>query len=88
MSSVFASILRKSTKQINTTTYTQIRRGISSSLIIHKKDMAKNVGESYNFPKEEEKILDLWKNIDAFKTSLKLSEGKPRYKLATINQGP
>lgn len=40
--------------------------------------MAKNVGESYNFPKEEEKILALWKDIDAFKTSLKLSEGKPR----------
>jgi len=42
-------------------------------------NMAKAVGESYNFPKEEEKILELWKRIDAFKTSLKLSEGKPRY---------
>jgi len=41
--------------------------------------MAKTVGENYNFPKEEEKILELWKKIDAFKTSLKLSEGKPRY---------
>lgn len=74
MSSVFGCILRKSTKQINT----HIKRGISSSLILHKKNMAKNVGESYNFPKEEEKILDFWKDIDAFKTSLKLSEGKPR----------
>jgi len=41
--------------------------------------MAKSVGESYNFPKEEEKILELWKRIDAFKTSLRLSEGKPSY---------
>ena len=78
MSSVFGSILRKSTKQINITSYTHFKRGISSSLILHQKDMAKNVGESYNFPKEEEKILALWKDIDAFKTSLKLSEGKPR----------
>merc|ERR1711962_1829041 len=41
--------------------------------------MAKTVGESHNFPKEEEEILELWKKIDAFKTSLKLSEGKTRY---------
>ena len=40
--------------------------------------MAKSVGENYNFPKEEEEILELWKKIDAFKTSLKQSEGKPR----------
>ena len=41
--------------------------------------MAKSVAESYNFPKEEENILELWKKLDAFKTSLKQSEGKPRY---------
>lgn len=41
--------------------------------------MAKSVGENYNFPKEEEEILKLWNKIDAFKTSLKQSEGKPRY---------
>ena len=40
--------------------------------------MAKTVGESHNFPKEEESIIELWKKLDAFKTSLKLSEGKPR----------
>ena len=40
--------------------------------------MAKSVGENYNFPKEEEEILKLWNKIDAFKTSLKQSEGKPR----------
>merc|ERR1711962_1421045 len=41
--------------------------------------MAKTVGESHNFPREEESIIELWKKLDAFKTSLKLSEGKPRY---------
>lgn len=30
-----------------------------------------------DFPKAEEKVLDFWKEIDAFQTSLKLSEGKP-----------
>eukprot|EP00111_Clytia_hemisphaerica_P015991 TCONS_00047295-protein len=54
-------------------------RGISSSYALLQKNMAKNIGESYNFPKEEENILELWKDIDAFRTSLKLSEGKPRY---------
>ena len=31
-----------------------------------------------SFPDEEEKILKYWKEIDAFKTSLKQSKGKPR----------
>ena len=79
MSSVLGSVLRKSVKQnITPSVNKHIKRGFSSSFILPQKDMAKNVGESYNFPKEEEKILDIWKDIDAFKTSLKLSEGKPR----------
>eukprot|EP00794_Sanderia_malayensis_P007539 gene7540-8376_t len=48
-------------------------------------DMAKSVGEHHNFPKEEEKIIELWNKLDAFKTSLKQSEGKPRY---TFYDGP
>ena len=35
-----------------------------------------DVDASISFPKEEEKILAYWKEIDAFKTSVKLSEGK------------
>ncbi|KAI8991041.1 isoleucyl-tRNA synthetase [Mycotypha africana] len=31
----------------------------------------------FNFPKEEEKILEFWKEIDAFQTSLKLNKDKP-----------
>jgi hypothetical protein len=33
--------------------------------------------EKISFPAEEEKVLALWAELDAFKTSLKLSEGKP-----------
>ncbi len=45
--------------------------------------MAKSVGESHNFPKEEERIIELWNKLDAFKTSLKQSEGKPKYVVQT-----
>lgn len=31
-----------------------------------------------SFPDEEEKILKYWKEIDAFRSSLKQSKGKPR----------
>ncbi|XP_077291479.1 isoleucyl-tRNA synthetase [Arctopsyche grandis] len=37
------------------------------------------VPESIEFPKEEERILEYWKKIDAFRTCLKQSKGKPRY---------
>ncbi|KAI8434152.1 hypothetical protein MSG28_012273 [Choristoneura fumiferana] len=35
--------------------------------------------ENIDFPKEEEKILQFWKDIDAFASSLKQSKNKPRY---------
>lgn len=56
-----------------------IKRELTLSSLFCQSKMSKNVGESHNFPKEETEILELWKKIDAFKTSLKLSEGKPRY---------
>ncbi|XP_073959982.1 isoleucyl-tRNA synthetase [Choristoneura fumiferana] len=37
------------------------------------------VPENIDFPKEEEKILQFWKDIDAFASSLKQSKNKPRY---------
>jgi isoleucyl-tRNA synthetase len=37
------------------------------------------VSSAFNFPEEEEKVLKFWREIDAFKTSLKLSEGRPIY---------
>ncbi|TFY83550.1 hypothetical protein EWM64_g468 [Hericium alpestre] len=33
----------------------------------------------FNFAKEEEKVLQFWRDIDAFQTSLKLSEGRPEF---------
>ena len=31
--------------------------------------------DNLSFPKAEEEVLEYWKSIDAFQTSLKLSEG-------------
>jgi isoleucyl-tRNA synthetase len=38
-----------------------------------------DITQPFNFPKEEEKVIAYWREIDAFQTSLKLSEGKPEY---------
>ena len=43
------------------------------------------VSAPFNFAKEEEKVIAYWREIDAFQTSLKLSEGKPKY---TFYDGP
>ena len=48
-------------------------------------DMVSPVPDQFNFPAEEEKILELWKKLDAFQTSLKLSKDRPRY---TFYDGP
>eukprot|EP01031_Cornospumella_fuschlensis_P043571 gene43571-53275_t len=41
--------------------------------------------DKLSFSDEEEKILQYWQEIDAFKTSLQLSEGRPEY---TFYDGP
>ncbi|CAK8675951.1 unnamed protein product [Clavelina lepadiformis] len=41
--------------------------------------MVEAVAERFNFPEEEEKILELWNKLDAFQTCLKQSKSKPRY---------
>ncbi|XP_075235221.1 isoleucyl-tRNA synthetase [Lycorma delicatula] len=41
--------------------------------------MVQPVPETIDFPKEEEKILKLWKDNNVFKECLKQSKGKPRY---------
>eukprot|EP00741_Cyanophora_paradoxa_P015733 tig00020904_g15189.t1 len=38
-----------------------------------------DVPEKVSFPGQEEEILKYWEKIDAFNTSLKMSEGKPEY---------
>ncbi|GFO21874.1 isoleucine--tRNA ligase, cytoplasmic [Plakobranchus ocellatus] len=48
--------------------------------------MAESSGtEAINFVKAEEKVLQFWKEIDAFQTSLQLSKGRPKY---TFYDGP
>ncbi|KAJ3759130.1 tRNA synthetases class I-domain-containing protein [Lentinula raphanica] len=44
-----------------------------------------DISAPFNFPEEEEKIIAFWREIDAFQTSLKLSEGRPEY---TFFDGP
>jgi isoleucyl-tRNA synthetase len=41
--------------------------------------------DSYSFPKEEEKVLQYWKDIRAFEKSLELTKGQPAY---TFFDGP
>ncbi|PIA64421.1 hypothetical protein AQUCO_00100120v1 [Aquilegia coerulea] len=36
-------------------------------------------GKDFSFPNQEEKILSLWNEIDAFKTQLKQTENKPEF---------
>lgn len=36
-------------------------------------------GKDYSFPREEEAILKLWEELDAFKEQLRLTEGKPEF---------
>ena len=43
------------------------------------------VEERPSFPKNEEKIIEFWRKIDAFQTQLKKSEGCPEY---TFYDGP
>ncbi|KAJ2622290.1 isoleucine--tRNA ligase, partial [Coemansia sp. RSA 1694] len=42
-------------------------------------------GNQFSFPREEEKILEFWREIDAFQTSVKLSEGRKPF---TFYDGP
>ena len=41
--------------------------------------------EKFSFAKAEEEMVKLWRDIDAFQTSVKRSEGKPEY---TFYDGP
>ncbi|EER17223.1 isoleucyl-tRNA synthetase, cytoplasmic, putative, partial [Perkinsus marinus ATCC 50983] len=62
--------------------------GISRTLITQSNRKQKHIDMKYtfepvvekpSFPKEEEKVLAFWDEIDAFHTSNKMSEGKPEY---------
>ncbi|KAI8051695.1 isoleucyl-tRNA synthetase [Syncephalis plumigaleata] len=47
--------------------------------------MAAEGSAPFSFPQEEEKVIEFWQSIDAFRTSLKLSEGRKPY---TFYDGP
>ncbi|KDQ57791.1 hypothetical protein JAAARDRAFT_35481 [Jaapia argillacea MUCL 33604] len=38
-----------------------------------------DISAQFDFAKEEEKVIAYWREIDAFQTSLKLSEGRPEF---------
>ncbi|KAG5648567.1 hypothetical protein DXG03_003178 [Asterophora parasitica] len=46
---------------------------------------AHDISAPFDFAKEEEKVIAFWKEIDAFQTSLKQSEGRPEF---TFYDGP
>ena len=48
-------------------------------------DRFQNVEDKLNFSAQEENVLKYWAEIDAFKKSLQLSEGRPEY---TFYDGP
>ena len=41
--------------------------------------------DHFDFPHEEEKIIELWRKLDAFQTSLRQSKDRPKY---TFYDGP
>ncbi|KAF7361757.1 hypothetical protein MVEN_00519900 [Mycena venus] len=51
----------------------------------HTTDASRPVSAPFDFPREEEKVIKFWQEIDAFQTSLKLSEGRPEF---TFYDGP
>ena len=53
--------------------------GLFFVIVNHCKIMpVKVVPETINFPDEEAKVLEHWKKIDAFQSTLKQSKNRPR----------
>jgi len=46
--------------------------------VIYVASMTQAVPDQIDFPREEEKILQLWKELNAFHTSLLQSKNRPR----------
>ena len=56
-------------------------------IVMHAAGMAQPVPEQIDFPREEEKILQLWKELNAFQTSLLQSKNRPRSENCSIMFG-
>ena len=54
-------------------------------MIASSNELSMQLPSDLKFPKEEEKIQDLWKRINAFESCLKQSKGKQRF---TFYDGP
>ena len=88
---------RRSARNLVTSVIIQVTTWIESPFLIASptsrqtwsqvKKMSKfeTVTDKVSFSAEEENILAYWQEIDAFNTSLKLSEGRPEY---TFYDGP
>lgn len=50
-----------------------------------KPEMVTAAPDHFDFPHEEEKIIELWRKLDAFQTSLRQSKDRPKY---TFYDGP
>ena len=50
--------------------------------------MAQPLPERVSFPGMEEEMLKLWEKLDAFKTSLELSKGKPEFTVSEYPPSP
>lgn len=75
----------------NTGFFLSTRKFIASKLLLSracssfdhtlKPDMAAGGTEYHDFPKEEEKILELWDKLEAFQSCLRQSKDRPRFEL-------
>lgn len=67
----------------------EFRRSLASKVLLCtssdtvKSLMSAGGADYHDFPKEEEKILELWERLDAFQSCLRQSKDKPRFALNT-----
>lgn len=57
----------------------RIRLHIFRSLVMDKPQLSESISSKIDFVKEEERVLELWKKINAFETSIRLSEGRKSF---------
>ena len=79
----------------NTFIFSKTRKFITSKLTpsrvcstsdhILEPAMAAGGTEYHDFPKEEEKILELWDKLDAFQSCLRQSKDRPRFVISLFN---
>lgn len=76
----------------NTGIFSRARKFVASQLLQYracssfeptfKAAMTAGGTEYHDFPKEEEKILELWDKLDAFQSCLRQSNDRPRFEIS------